>query len=405
MASTSANGFASLSDGAPGANKQRQEDMPAVACGSSNGSVLCNGQSNGRAYAAHTPQLAAPAVAAPPQHAFTLLDPNEEAELAANFPDLVADPSPAGLGLEEPPSLAGAARRRSTSDEEERIAQELAEVEAEANAHALAQQRSLGGEHSGSGYGGDLDERRYSVSLDEPAQRAMAEAEAAMAEAVAGSHAAQGALDDFAKRARPFSPPPGSLRGARFVPDEAETEAFEPPEFQGMLYYDGVDSLGRPVVVVNADAVAAKVSRRAAGQYMLRQLEPLVAQGPYVLVLLNTGHAHRSNRLPAGWLLTTYRSLSRPFRKHVKRIVLVRPSAGLKALLALLRPFASRKAGRKIVAVESLTGIEAATRGEVAIAHLGPRFAAAAGRLVSEGSLTRAISLQRGASGPGGSPF
>lgn len=26
-----------------------------------------------------------------------------------------------------------------------------------------------------------------------------------------------------------------------------------------MLYYDGVDSLGRPVVVVNADAVAAKV--------------------------------------------------------------------------------------------------------------------------------------------------
>ena len=48
-------------------------------------------------------------------------------------------------------------------------------------------------------------------------------------------------------------------------------------------------------------------------------------QGPYVLVLLNTGHAHRSNRLPAGWLLTTYRSLSRPFRKHVKRIVLARP--------------------------------------------------------------------------------
>ena len=44
-----------------------------------------------------------------------------------------------------------------------------------------------------------------------------------------------------------------------------------------------------------------------------------------MLVLLNTGHAHRSNRLPAGWLLTTYRSLSRPFRKHVKRIVLVRP--------------------------------------------------------------------------------
>lgn len=44
--------------------------------------------------------------------------------------------------------------------------------------------------------------------------------------------------------------------------DEADVEAFEPPEFQGMLYYDGVDSLGRPVVVVNADAVAAKVPPR-----------------------------------------------------------------------------------------------------------------------------------------------
>ncbi len=47
-----------------------------------------------------------------------------------------------------------------------------------------------------------------------------------------------------------------------------------------------------------------------------------------MLVLLNTGHARRSNRLPAGWLLATYRSLSRPFRKHVKRIVLVRAGHG-----------------------------------------------------------------------------
>ncbi len=51
------------------------------------------------------------------------------------------------------------------------------------------------------------------------AGRAQADAEAAMAEATAGSHAAQGALDAFATRARPFSPPPGSLRAAgRFVP-------------------------------------------------------------------------------------------------------------------------------------------------------------------------------------------
>lgn len=39
-----------------------------------------------------------------------------------------------------------------------------------------------------------------------------------MAEAVAGSSAAQGALDEFATRTRPFSPPPGWLRPhGRFV--------------------------------------------------------------------------------------------------------------------------------------------------------------------------------------------
>lgn len=44
-------------------------------------------------------------------------------------------------------------------------------------------------------------------------------------------------------------------------------------------------------------------------------------------------------------------------------------------------------------------------RGEVAITHLGPRFAAAAGRLVSEGGPARASSPPRGAAGGGSSPF
>ena len=60
----------------------------------------------------------------------------------------------------------------------------------------------------------------------------------------------------------------------------------------------------------------------------------------------------------------------KPYPKPYPGDVQVRPSTGLKALLALLRPFASRKAGRKVVAVESLTGIEAATRcGSVASAR------------------------------------
>jgi hypothetical protein len=45
------------------------------------------------------------------------------------------------------------------------------------------------------------------------------------------------------------------------------------------VYCDGLDALGRPVVVVNADAVAEqRAARKAAFQYLLYQLEPIVVQ-------------------------------------------------------------------------------------------------------------------------------
>ena len=51
----------------------------------------------------------------------------------------------------------------------------------------------------------------------------------------------------------------------------------EPPQFAGLLYWDGIDAVGRPVIVVNADAVSEdKVARRAAADYILHLLEPIV---------------------------------------------------------------------------------------------------------------------------------
>lgn len=56
-------------------------------------------------------------------------------------------------------------------------------------------------------------------------------------------------------------------------------EAFEPEEFKGMLYHDGVDSQGRPVIVVNTDAVGTgRKARSQAMQHMLHRLEPIVTQ-------------------------------------------------------------------------------------------------------------------------------
>ncbi len=46
-----------------------------------------------------------------------------------------------------------------------------------------------------------------------------------------------------------------------------------------MLFHDGVDSQGRPVIVVNTDAVGtARKARSQALQYMLHRLEPIVTQ-------------------------------------------------------------------------------------------------------------------------------
>ena len=58
----------------------------------------------------------------------------------------------------------------------------------------------------------------------------------------------------------------------------AEEQSFEPAEFRGLVFHDGVDALGRPVIVINADAVPPKVSRKAACTYMLQRLEPIVIQ-------------------------------------------------------------------------------------------------------------------------------
>ena len=140
------------------------------------------------------------------------------------------------------------------------------------------------------------------------------------------------------------------------------------------------------------------------------------------------------------------RSLSRPFRKNVRFIILVRPSGMLKTLLAILRPFTSAKAAQKIknvrawlcllaeqhwqcshsiaevvscwspvtcapfqptklrldccVQVESLASIGQATNHEVMIHHLGSRFAAAAGRYIADSmaETQRGIAPSRGSS-------
>eukprot|EP00891_Asterochloris_glomerata_P000615 jgi/Astpho2/615/Aster-04457 len=193
-------------------------------------------------------------------------------------------------------------------------------------------------------------------------------------------------------------PPPDMPRPYGTRDQNGPVPFTEPEEFAGMLYHDGVDSLGRPVVVVDVDAVSSAVPvRKAAMHYLLERLEPIVIQGPYVLVMVSTGRSGsaKSKQLPALWFVSAYRGLSRPFKKNVKYVVLVRPTGWLKTLLAVVRPVTSRKSARKLKKLDSLSQLAAATNNEVTLQHLGTRFAAACGDFILQGL----------PSGPASQPF
>ena len=69
-------------------------------------------------------------------------------------------------------------------------------------------------------------------------------------------------------------------------------EYIEPPEFQGLLFFDGLDTLGRPVVVVNADALGDdRGARKSAFQHIVNVLEPIVIQVQLCPLLLSLSHA------------------------------------------------------------------------------------------------------------------
>ena len=75
-----------------------------------------------------------------------------------------------------------------------------------------------------------------------------------------------------------------------------------------------------------------------------------------MLLLVSLAGGSKSSKVQTGLLISAYRGLSRPFRKNVKYIILVRPSKPVKGLLSFLRPFVSRKAHRKILKVSRSTG-------------------------------------------------
>ena len=161
---------------------------------------------------------------------------------------------------------------------------------------------------------------------------------------------------------------PHAPQSSVLLPAEAGLGQAWEEMFKGLVYCDGIDSLGRPVVVLDADAVPRNM-KSSALVYVKARLEAVVAQGHYVLVVTAT-----EARLPTLWIMGAYQSLPRPFRKNVQYVILVKPTGFLRAVVKFMRAFISSKAHRKIKLLNELDEVSEATNAEVTLDHLGREF-------------------------------
>lgn len=145
--------------------------------------------------------------------------------------------------------------------------------------------------------------------------------------------------------------------------------------FEGLVYCETVDSLGRPVVVINTSAIPSKQLRNKAFEHIYQSLHSVVENGPYVLVFASFSSDSLS-KVSASWVIAAYRKLTKSFRKNVEYVVLVRPNRWLRGIVKLLSMVVKKKSKRKLKQIQFLSEIGNVTSGEVQLEHLSSRVLA-----------------------------
>lgn len=143
--------------------------------------------------------------------------------------------------------------------------------------------------------------------------------------------------------------------------------------FEGLVYCETVDSLGRPIVVVNTSAIPKKSLRNQAFEYISKSLEGIISKGPYILIFAAI-NSEKLAKVPAAWIISAYRKLTRPFKKNVEYLILVRPNRVLRGILKLLSFVVKKKARNKVKQIPQLPSLGLVTNGEVQVQHLSPQI-------------------------------
>ncbi|KAI9159584.1 hypothetical protein H9P43_008924 [Blastocladiella emersonii ATCC 22665] len=140
-----------------------------------------------------------------------------------------------------------------------------------------------------------------------------------------------------------------------------------PPEDQAayirdhVLYHAGADSMGRAVIVfcvchlldpaiLSPDVILAELIA-----LLSRTLDAASSEvDEYVAVVLGAGAEHRPS---TRWFYRAYRSMDRKFRKNLKQLYLVHPTAWMKVVLEFMRALVSPKFFRKVQYIPTLSAL------------------------------------------------
>ncbi|KIJ17595.1 hypothetical protein PAXINDRAFT_167607 [Paxillus involutus ATCC 200175] len=122
-----------------------------------------------------------------------------------------------------------------------------------------------------------------------------------------------------------------------------------------VIFQAGVDYETRPMVIINASALPDphEVSYDLLLSRILSYLD-LYVESDYTVVFFATGGRHAPNW---NWVWKAYRSLSRKYRKNLKRLYIVHPSFFSKMLFSVAGAIISPKFFRKIVYISTLSDL------------------------------------------------
>ncbi|CAE6461380.1 unnamed protein product [Rhizoctonia solani] len=158
----------------------------------------------------------------------------------------------------------------------------------------------------------------------------------------------------------PSFPSPRSTNGFRLLEMEEQYEGMRPEEREAIdkavnavITQAGVDYETRPMVVVTAASFPDP--RQISYDILLARIVAyldLYVENDYVVVFLAAGGRHTPSW---NWIWKAYRSMSRKYRKNLKRLLIVHPTWFSKMFVSLAGAVLSPKFFRKITYVSSLS--------------------------------------------------